>query len=357
MKKAVVIILLTAASLLHAGTTGKIAGRITEKATGQSLPGASIVIENTTLGTTTNSDGYYDLINISPGEYTVIIQFVGFTKTRVEKIRVEADRTTRLDIEMSEENISLSEVVIKAEQPAVQKDRTYTASVVNAESISAMPVTSLQEVIQLQPGVVSSGGELHFRGGRGREVAYMIDGVPVSNSFSQSGGNNVAVENSMIQELEVISGTFNAEYGSAQSGIINIITKGPGSKFTGTAKAYAGEWYSSHDEVFIGIDDINPFAEKDVQLSLSGPIISEKLGFSVSGRYNNSESYLWYENRYTALDGWRIAAYQKWYQSAYQGESSSESGIYIPDSLKSGDGSPSSSLSCTNPAISHGLIV
>jgi outer membrane receptor protein involved in Fe transport len=338
MKKAFVIILLAAAPmLLYGGTTGKIAGRVIDQATGQPLPGASISIEGAKFGAASNTDGFYDIINISPGDYTVIVQFVGYTKTRIENVRVEVDRTTKLDVPLSEESVSLGEVVIRAERPAVQKDRTYTASVVNAESINLMPVTSVQEIIQLQPGVVSSGGELHFRGGRGREVAYLIDGVPVTNAFNQGGGNNVAVENSMIQELEVISGTFNAEYGAAQSGIVNIITKGPSPKFTGTAKAYAGEWYSSRDDIFLGIKDINPLAEKDVQLSLSGPIIPEKLGFSVSGRYNKSESYLWYEKRYTALDGWRIAAYQKWYQGAHQGESSSESGIYVPDSLKSGD--------------------
>jgi outer membrane receptor protein involved in Fe transport len=333
------LFLLLIASENFAGTTGKISGVVTDQATGAPLIGANVLIEGTSTGTATDADGYYSMINISPGRYNLIFQFIGYAKVRIENVEVSVDRTTKADAVLSSESVSLDEVLVKAERPAVQKDRTYSASVVNSDAIENMPVTTMQEVIQLQPGVVAADGQLHFRGGRGREVAYLIDGIPVSNSYNQDGGINVSVENSMIEELEVISGTFNAEYGSAQSGVINIITKGPEEKFSGSIKTYAGEWLSSRSDVFIGIDDFNPLAEKDIQLNLSGPVISDQLSFFVSGRYNNSQSYQWYEKRFNTIDGWRIAAYQKWYEGHNSGDISGTQAIPIPDELSTGDGS------------------
>ncbi|MGD8778479.1 MAG: TonB-dependent receptor [Ignavibacteria bacterium] len=324
---------------ITAGTTGKIAGVIKDKNSGLVLPGANVLIEGTARGASTDSDGYYSFINLQPGIYTLTFKFIGYSTLTIENIEVSVDRTTRVDAELTEEGIEVAEVVVRAARPPVQKDRTYSASVVNSKTIESMPVTEVSEIIALQPGVVTSGGDLHFRGGREREVAYLIDGVPVTNSFDQGGGNNVVIENSMVQELEVISGTFNAEYGSAQSGIVNVVTKGIADRFRGSIKTYTGDWLSSNDDIYIGVDDFNPIAETDFQFSLAGPILQDRLGFSVSGRYNNNESLEWYERRYNPIDGWRIAAYQEWFQQQRSDELDATQGIPIPDSLKTGDGS------------------
>lgn len=332
------IILYIITVISFAGTTGKIKGRVTDKNSEAPLPGANILVLGTNTGTSTDVDGYYNLINLKPGTYTLVFQYIGYAKYTVEEIVVSVDRTTVVNAELTEESITTGEVIVRAEKPPVQKDRTYSASVVNSATIEELPVTSVGEVIELQPGVVNSGGTLHFRGGRGREVAYIIDGIPVTNNYSQGGGNNVSIENAMIEQLEVISGTFNAEYGSAQSGIINIVTKGPSPKFSGSFSSYVGDYLSSQDDIYLGIDDFNPIAERDFQFSFSGPILQEKLGFSVSGRYNKSESLSWYDRRYTSFDGWRIAAYETWYQEFQTDQLSATQAIYIPDSLKTGDG-------------------
>ena len=240
---------------------------------------------------------------------------------------------------MSSSSIEMSEVVVQAEKPPIEKDRTYSSSVVNSESIQALPVTEVSELITLQPGVVKSDGELHFRGGRSREIAYVVDGVPVTNSFNQSGGSNVNVENSMVEQLEVITGTFNAEYGSAQSGIVNIITKGIAQQLSGSVNAFAGDWTSTKNDVFLGVNQFDPISERDIQANLNIPILRDKLGISVLGRYNKSESLNWYEKRYNTTDGWRIAAYERWYREQRSAEASASQAIYIPDSLRTGDGS------------------
>jgi len=332
-----IIFLITLSNCVLAGTTGKIAGYLKDKDTGEPLIGANVLIEGTTRGTSTDEDGYYSIINLQPGQYDLIYRFIGYTTVKIENIEVSVDRTTRVDVELSVETVGLNEIVVNSSRPPIQKDRTYSASIVNSKTIESMPVTSIGEVIALQPGVVNAGGTLHFRGGRSREVAYLIDGIPVTNSFDQGGGNNVVVENSVVQELEVISGTFNAEYGAAQSGIVNIITKGISDKTSGSLNFYAGEWYSSNNDIFIGLDEIDPVNEKDLQFSLSGPILRDMLSYSVSGRVNSSSSLQWYEKRYNSIDGWRIAAYQRWFQEQNPNELTSSQGINIPDSLKTGD--------------------
>ncbi len=322
---------------LFAGTTGKISGYVKDKASKQGLLGVSIQIEGTTRGTQSDPDGYFSQINLSPGSYTLVFRYIGYSSLRIASIEVNVDRTTVINAEMEESAVNVAEVVVNTKRPPIQKDRTYSASVVGTKTIETLPVTSINELIALQPGVVSSGGSLHFRGGRSREVAYLIDGIPVSNSFDQGGGNNVNVENSMVQELEVISGTFNAEYGNAQSGIVNIITKGITNEFSSSASFYTGDWLSSHKDIFLGIQNFNPLSEKDLQFSVAGPIATNLLSFSVNGRYNKSESMSWYERRYNAIDGWKIAAYHRWFREQRSSELGSTQGIPIPDSLMTGN--------------------
>lgn len=324
-------------NLLFSGTTGKVSGKIVNATTGESLISANVMLAGTGLGTTTDEDGYYSIINVSPGSYELQVDHIGYALYRVKNLKVQVDRTTTQNVELTEESVELNEIVVEATRPVIERDRTHSSFKVTSETVEQMPVTELSEIIALQSGVVNSGG-LHFRGGRTREVAYLIDGVPVSNSYSQDGGKNIPVENSMIEELEVISGTFNAEYGSAQSGIVNIVTKRIDREFHGTVKTWMGDWVSNQSDIFIGIDDINPFSEFDQQFTLSGPMIFKNLGFFVSGRRNNWESRDWYERRYNTLDGWRISAYERWFREHNPEEYAATQGILIPDSLKTGDG-------------------
>ncbi len=89
--------------------------------------------------------------------------------------------------------------------------------------ISQLPVTDINDVLQLQAGIVVSGGNIHIRGGRSNQVAYQIDGVPVTDVYD--GSTLVNVNQNAVQEMQVISGAFNAEYGQAQSGVVNLVTK------------------------------------------------------------------------------------------------------------------------------------
>lgn len=322
------------------GTTGKIAGRVTDQATGEGLPGANVVLVGTGTGAVTDMDGYYTIINVPPGKYAMMISLMGYGKLTITDVKVNTDRTSTQNAKLNSEVIEGKSVTIVAERPIMERDLTSTASYTDAETIQDLPVTNVTEVIKLQAGVVTgAGGEMHFRGGREREVAYMIDGVPVSSAYAQSGGMNVSVENSMIKELQVISGTFNAEYGSAQSGIVNIVTKDPEDKLHGTLQVYSGDYASGNTDVFIGVNRFSPMAEGDAQATLNGPIFKNKLRFLATARYNNNESLYWYERRFRPVDGWIINAYKRWYNEHYASEVAQTGEIHIPDSLRTGDGS------------------
>ena len=320
---------------LIAGTTGKVVGTVKDADTGEGLIGANLVLEGTGLGASTDEDGYFVIINVPPGNYTLTAYYIGYAPVKIENVRVNVDRTVTRHIKMRAQAVEGEEVVVQAKRPPIEMDRTHTAAVVSSETVEAMPVTEVEEVIALQAGVVVADGQLHFRGGRSREVSYVVDGIPVTNTFSQSGGSLVEIDNNMIEELEVISGTFNAEYGQAQSGVVNIVTKRPASEFRTTINAYAGDWLSNKENIFMGIKNFNPVAERNLELGITGPLFTKKLGFVINARYHRFENIDWYERRFNSVDGWKIAAYREWGQFH---DLTTGTVIPIPDSLATGDG-------------------
>lgn len=321
------------------GTTGKISGRVIDKEINEGLPGVNVFLVGTNLGAATDMKGYYQVINIPPGNYNLTFSMIGYKIVTVEGVKVNVDRTTTQNISLTSEVLAGEEVLIEAERPLIEMDRTSTASYVDAETISELPVQEVSQVIELQAGVVTgAGGEMHFRGGRSREVAYLVDGVPVSDVFSQGGGSTLHIENSVVKELQVLSGTFNAEYGAAQSGIVNIVTKNPEDKFHGEVQFFSGDYVSNKTNRFMAIDDINPLAEQDFQATLSGPVVGiKKLGFFATTRYRSNESHLWGERRYTVRDGFYIDAYRHWFTDRFSDQISEFGEIPIPDSLITGD--------------------
>ncbi len=328
-------------SFVQAGSTGKIAGVVLDKATGEGLPGPNVEVLGTTLGAAADVNGMYVVLNILPGTYTVRFSMLGYNTVEVTEVKINTDRITKLDVELQETILEGEVITVEATREAVEFDRTNTAAYVGKEEIEAMPVKTLSDIIQLQAGVVKdAGGALHFRGGRSREVAYLIDGVPVTNTFSQGGGSNVNIENNFIQELQVITGTFNAEYGSAQSGVINVVTKVPEDKLDITVDAMTGGYFSPGKVQFIGLDKLNLTSEKEIKLSLSTPLPFPakwgKLGFYVNGRFADNDGWLNGERRFNTTDGWEIELYRYWYEAAKEPDDPLI--IPIPDSLHTGDG-------------------
>ncbi|HLA64223.1 MAG TPA: TonB-dependent receptor [Rhodothermales bacterium] len=272
-----------------AAQTGKVEGQVVDAATGDPLPGVNVLIVGTDQGDATDLDGHYSVLNVRPGTYSVRVSLIGFTPRVVEDVRVYIDRTTELDVQLGEEVVEAGgEVVVQAERPLVQRDRTSTSASVSADELEALPVQSFNDVVNLQAGVV----EGHFRGGRAGEVAYLVDGVPVNDVYDQSFA--FQVENQAIQEVEIISGTFNAEYGQAQSGVVNIVTRDGGEDYEVSLSAYGGDYGTTRTELFDRPNNFSPLGNAEVNGSLSGPLpgLGSRLSFFASGRYVRNDGYL-----------------------------------------------------------------
>jgi len=295
----ILLITVMCTAIGFAGTTGKVSGKITDSETGEPILGANILIADTYLGAAADIEGDYYINNIPPGTYNLKVTAVGYQSVTVQNVIVKIDLTTRIDVKLTSTAISIgSDVVITAQRPLVQKDLTSSSVTISSNDIKMMPVENVNQVINLQAGVVDG----HFRGGRSGEVAYLVDGVSVTDPFN--GGFGIQVENSSVREMEVISGTFNAEYGQAMSGVVNIVTQDGASKFTVNGSAYTGSFLTSHTDVFQNLTKIDPSRIKDFQLSLSGPTyIAEGLSYFVTGRYLYEDGYLYGKRVYNITDG------------------------------------------------------
>lgn len=303
MRKRQVLLLICASVVLgllpaQAGTTGKIAGKVVDKATNDPLPGANVIVENTTMGAASDLDGNFTILNVSPGTYTVRARMIGYTDMRVQGVVVRIDLTSSIDFALSETVLEIGEAVtVVAERPMIIKDLTATTAVVGAEDMKALPVAEVNDAVELQAGLIKdANGGLHVRGGRSGELSYWIDGMPITDVYD--GGAVVDVNKNMVQELQVVSGAFNAEYGQAMSGIVNIATKDGNNDFGASATVYFGDHLSSHDHIFTHIDDINPAAIYNFEGSLQGPVIKDKFFFYLNGRYINFDGYHYGQRQY-----------------------------------------------------------
>ncbi|MFA5804002.1 MAG: TonB-dependent receptor [Melioribacteraceae bacterium] len=304
MKKAFTVLLLLGfffPAIIFGGTTGKLTGKVTDKKTGEGLPFVNVVLEGTFIGAQTDLDGKYTILNIQPGKYNVKYQYVGYQAVIVQNVQISIDLTTTQDAALVDIAVEMQAIVVQGNVSKVQKDITSSQARVTADEIKNLPVAELNDVLQLQSGVTrDAGGGFHIRGGRSSEIAYWVNGISITDAYDNSRG--LDIDNSSVQELQVISGTFNAEYGQALSGIVNTVTKEGGRSFKGNFKVYSSDYVSNFKDYFVGIDKINPLTNYNFQGSLSGPIpgTNDKLTLFLNGRYVYDDGYLYgYRNYLT----------------------------------------------------------
>lgn len=217
---------------LYAGETGKIAGRVVDKQSGELLPGANIVLTafwsgdrelemERPVGAATGADGRYFIINVQPGNYTISAAFIGYRKEIRKKVQVQVDKTTRIDFNLDPQSLEGEEVVVTAyKQEKVEVDLTATKLTYDiAEAMSIAGVEDITDILELQADVVDD----HFRGGRVGESLYLIGGSPIVNPLDNSRAFRPIV--TALEQVEVYTSGFSAEYGNAQSGVINMVPK------------------------------------------------------------------------------------------------------------------------------------
>ena len=204
--------LATAASA--SAQTGKLSGRVVDQ-DGQPLISASVLVVGTTYGAATDLDGVYNILRIPPGTVSVRVSSIGYQTQLIEGVQMASNTTTTLNVTLVDETVRGEEVVVTADQPIVDVTQTSTLATIGRDEIAALPVQELGDVVNLQAGVVDG----HFRGGRIGEVQFQVDGVSVNNPYDNT--STLTLDRSVLQEVQVISGTFDAEYGQALSGVLS----------------------------------------------------------------------------------------------------------------------------------------
>lgn len=261
----------------RSGTTGSLEGIVRDKATGEPLIGANVLLVGTQLGGTTSLTGQYTVVNVPAGMYDVRITFVGYRTVMTQGVRIVADLRTRLDVQLDPGAVELDAVHVVAERPPIQKDVTGTLHTASDKTFATLPVATVGDVIGLQPGVTL---ENNIRGGKTTEVVYLVDGLPVQNLIE--GGSGAELPQSSISEVAIQTGGFDPEYGNALSGVINVITRRATDRHILTARI-------EKDDIWGGqqVDHRN-----ELDLSASGPI-SDDLGYVASADIILSDSRWW----------------------------------------------------------------
>jgi len=279
-----------------AGTTGKLSGQVVDQEK-KPVVAATVLLVGQKLGAVTDAAGKYNILNIPPGTYEISVGRLGFEKKLVTGLVVSADNTTWLDVTLGEAAVEMAEVVVTAARPTVDVNLTSSKQVLTTEEIEELPVQELQDVVNLQAGVV----EGHFRGGRSGEVQYQVDGVSINNAFNNE--PSLKIDRSLLQEVQVISGTFDAEYGQAMSGVVNAILKDGTPDFRWETEVFAGGWaFSNGNDRRLTGDNIEPLSIQNYQLNLSGPLPVKDTVYLLSGRRYHFDDYIQGERRFVPTD-------------------------------------------------------
>ncbi|MCK9425284.1 MAG: TonB-dependent receptor [Ignavibacteriaceae bacterium] len=261
--------------------SGKISGKVTDVETGEPLIGASVMVQGTNLGSATNLNGEYIILNVSPGKYSVVAKYVGYRQVETTNLNVSVNLTTEVNFKLPSEAFKQDEVIVVAERPLVNKNVTNATSIVRTEDIKNLPIRGVNAVVAQQTGVVEKGGNLYIRGSRSDAVAFYIDGVLVNNPVF--GGSRASTITNAIEEIQVQAGGYSAEFGGANGGIVSTQTKSGSEKYSLTAEAITDAFAKPGNKYLGGYS----YGYSEYVITMGGPIIPDYKGLKFFFAGNN----------------------------------------------------------------------
>ncbi|HEX2867404.1 MAG TPA: TonB-dependent receptor [Ignavibacteriales bacterium] len=217
--RVILLLLLLTDISVFAQTGGKIAGVVKDSRTGEALIGANIVVEGTKMGAASNVDGFYAILNVPPGTYSIRATLIGYNATTVKDVRVNIDQTTNLDLSLIETSLQTAEVVVVAQTPVVQKDVAASRLNLSGKEMENLPVAQVTSMIGLQAGIQGTS----FRGGSADQTTWLLNGITLRDERSNQPYTGLST--TAIEEVQVQTGGFSAEYGNVRSGLVNVVTK------------------------------------------------------------------------------------------------------------------------------------
>lgn len=261
-----------------------IQGTVRDFKTGNPLPGVNVIIKGTYYGAATGSDGNYLITSISPGSYDIEISMVGYKILLKTGVKVEAGAAVTENFDLEQTVLMLGEeVVVIGKKPLFDVDETATLTRISSDDIQNKIVNSVEDILSEQIGVTTVDNEIHIRGGRIDETLFIIDGLSIKDPLSGYGGN-LFINAESIDNLEIITGGYNAEYGQAMSGVINIRLKEGRDKYEGSFKYSSDNWGFSQDSY-------SHYNTDRLEFNLGGPstlfeLLPKALGFDLPGKFS-----------------------------------------------------------------------
>lgn len=279
-------------------TTGTLVGTVRDRGNDRPIAGATVTVASPNLMSprTMRSDaqGNWRLALLPPGEYRVVFSMEGYRGSSIQGIRVGIDTTQRADIKLASIGAAEETVEVVAEGIAtVDKNDTKVGANYSAEQLFSMPVgTSLSGAAYLTPGTVQSqgSGEVSIRGGTTNATLYRLNGVDFKNDY-QGTQTSTGFLPDMIEDVQINVSPLHPRHGRSSGGSMNVVTKAGSNTFSGSARAVSlsrtGSWYANKTGLiasdFTGTrfdDSLN----KTYDITLLGPIIKDKLWFSIATR-------------------------------------------------------------------------
>lgn len=279
-------------SILLAGNTGKITGRVIDTTLNEPMIGANISLLGTSIGTATDLEGNFLILNVPVGEYDIRANMIGYASLVKKNIRISADLTTKIDFNLKVSAIEGETITVIGEPPPIIMDLTSSQKTVTGEDIFNLPVENVEGAVALSAGAVEENGVMHLRGGRAQETNYLFDGVSLKDPLTGN-PNDSNVPMLGVGEVDIITGGFAAEYGDVQSGIINVTTREGSNQFHAIARI------TNSNLITTTLSDIDNEKLNTYEFTLRGPIIKDKAHFSTAGEFKNTNGY--FKNQYRDL--------------------------------------------------------
>lgn len=296
------VLLVTSASFAFAQeTTGSLEGTVAD-ASGARIPGATVKVEGQafTRTATTNSDGFFRMLQVPPGSYKVTVSANNFSGAAADQVVVVLGKTTPLEFALKVGNVS-EQVNISADDvvridPADNKIQTNITSKV----IDSLPKgTNMTSLLKLSPATRAEplSGGFQVDGASGSENSFIIDGLETSNfrTGTLNGNNNLPFQ--FVQEIQIKTSGFEAEFGGATGGVINVVTKGGSNEFHGEARyefepnqlwagprPFLNTYRTGSGASFVQINeylkaDKDKFTNHYPSFGIGGPIAKDRLWF------------------------------------------------------------------------------
>ncbi|MGH9854381.1 MAG: TonB-dependent receptor domain-containing protein, partial [Blastocatellia bacterium] len=301
---ALCLALLAMSAFAQTATTGTIEGTVTDTA-GAVVPGATVRVASPNLiraqTATSDSQGRYRFANLPPGKYTVTVEAAGgFAKFEQTDAEVNLSKTSTIDIKLQPQGTS-AVVEVTASAAGVDLNNNTTGTNVTTEQFSNFPTQrTVQSLYTIAPTVARSGlrdasgrdRDPSVGGASGPENNYILDGVTTTDPAFGGSGANLPFE--FVQEVEIKTGAYGAEYGKTTGGIFNVITKSGGNEFHGDAFFYGNPQKFVRETKrfpFTGAAP-NGFSELDAGFDLGGPIKKDRLWFFGAFNPQRRENHL-----------------------------------------------------------------